>query len=104
MTEEMAPAGVAVDWSDPCQRFQALQRAYYALLAGERELEIRTRTLDAEDFVRFQAGDINRLLLEMRQAESACKLKLGLPDTNRRCAIGLGYRRRGPASDYDRRA
>mgnify|MGYP001766261332 CR=1 FL=1 len=92
-----------IDWSNPCARFAALQKAYHELLTGARELEIRTRTLDAEDFVRFQAADIEKLRIEMQQAEGECLASQGLPNPRRRVAIGLGYRRRGPSAiDFPR--
>ncbi len=90
-----------VDWSDPCQRFAALQKAYFALLSGEREIEIRTRTLDAEELVRFERVNLDDLRVELRNAESACARANGQADPNRRFAIGLGYRRRGYPPGYD---
>jgi len=80
-----------VDWTDPCARFAALQKAYYALLTGERESEIRTRTLDAEEMVRFQKVDIEKLRIEMQSAERDCCAAHGVPNPNRRRAIGVRF-------------
>jgi hypothetical protein len=96
-------ADAPVDWTNACARAAALQIAYYALLSGNRETEIRTRTYDAEDLVRFQSVDIDQLQSELRSAQSECAKCQGLPDPNRRFAIGAGYRYRGPGRDYDRR-
>jgi len=91
----------AIDWSNACERFQALQKAYFSLVAGQQEVEIRTRTLDAEEMVRFNQANMNVLRNEMRSAEAACAASNGTPNPNRRFAIGLSYRpaRRFPGYD-----
>ena len=61
----------AVDWTNPCERFAALSNAYYSLVTGGQETEIRTRTLDAEEMVRFSRADLNALRNELRAAETA---------------------------------
>lgn len=91
----------AVDWTNPCERFQALSKAYYSLVAGQQEVEIRTRTLDAEEMVRFNTTNINLLRNEMRSAESACLQAQGLPNPNRRFAIGLSYKSAVGQASYD---
>lgn len=92
-----------VDWNNACSRFQALQQAYFALVSGSQEVEIRTRTLDAEEMVRFGKADLNVLRNEMRSAETACLAATGQANPNRRFAIGLSYRPAGriPATSYD---
>lgn len=93
MTDSPAPSpGECIDWSDPCARAGALSNAYYSLLAGHREIEIRTRTLDAEELVRFQAVDIEKLRIEMLSAQSDCAKATGQRDPNRRFAITAGSR------------
>jgi hypothetical protein len=82
----------AVDWTNPCARAAALRNAYYALMTGARETEIRTRTLDAEDFVRFQTVDAGKLQIELQAAERECDRLCGKPDPNRRFAITAGNR------------
>ena len=82
----------SVNWDDPCARASALQSAYYALLSGDRETEIRTRTLDVEEFVRFQAVDIEKLRIELQSAQRDCAKASGLADPNRRFAITAGNR------------
>ena len=84
-----------INWTDPCARAAALSQAYYELISGSREVEIRTRTLDAEELVRFQAIDLKTLQVEMLKAQSECAASQGLPNTSRRFAIGLTHRRRG---------
>lgn len=92
-----------VDWNNPCARFQALQSAYFALVSGQQEVEIRTRNLDAEELVRFNPTNMNALRIEMRSAESACAAANGVRNPNQRHAIGLSYRPAGrvPATQYD---
>ena len=91
----------AVDWTKPCDRFAALSKAYYSLVTGALESEIRTRTLDAEEMVRFSRADLNTLRNEMRIAETACRAELGLANANRRFAIGCSYRPARPPASYD---
>ncbi len=83
---------VPIDWTDPCQRAAALNTAYYSLLAGQREVEIRTRTFDVEELVRFQSVDIEKLRIELQSAQRDCARAQGLPDPNRRFAITAGSR------------
>ena len=80
------------DWTDPCQRAQALTTAYYQVLEGGRPVEIRTRTLDAEEMVRFQSANLQTLWIEMISAQSDCAKKSGQRDPNRRHAITAGSR------------
>lgn len=93
----------AIDWTNPCERFAALSKAYYSLVSGALEAEILTRTLDAEERVRFSPANLNVLRNEMRSAEAACLAATGAPNPNRRFAIGLSYRPAGrvPATSYD---
>lgn len=84
----------AVDWTDPCARATALRNAYYALLSGGQEQEIRTRTLDAEETVRFAPVDIGQLTTELRAAEAQCAAATGATNPNRRFAITTGAIRR----------
>ena len=92
----------SVDWSDSCARAQALTTAYYALLTGARETEIRTRTLDAEELVRYQPGDLKTLWVEMIAAQSECAKARGLPDPNRRFAITTDARSDIPGYNRNR--
>ena len=84
-----------VDWTDPCQRAQALTTAYYQLLSGQQEVLVRTRSGESEDEVRFAATNLDRLKTEMLAAEDACLAKQGLPRPRRRFAIQAGSRHRG---------
>jgi hypothetical protein len=94
--EAPAPSANAVDWTDPCARAAALRNAYYALLGGQQEIEIRTRTLDAEETVRFAPTDLGKLEAELRGAEGECALATGSVNLHRRFAITAGSRRKWP--------
>ncbi|HYD04729.1 MAG TPA: hypothetical protein VEC60_03345 [Reyranella sp.] len=83
-----------VDWADPCARATALRSAYYTLLSGGQEVEIRTRTLDAEELVRFTPANRGELLIDLRAAEAECAALTGAPNANRRFAITAGAIRR----------
>lgn len=96
MTDE-----AAIDWTNPCDRYQALNKAYFNLVSGALEVEIRTRTLDAEEMVRFSKAEMNVLRNELRSAEAACLASQGLPNPNRRFAIGCSYKPRGYPTSYD---
>jgi hypothetical protein len=86
---------MATNWQDPCERAAALRSAYYQLLSGQQEAEIRTRTLDAEEVVRFAPADLQKLVVELRAAEAACAAQTpGAPNPSRRFAITAGGRRR----------
>jgi hypothetical protein len=95
------PEPPPVDWTNPCERFAALSKAYYSLVSGALEIEIRTRTLDAEEMVRFSRADLNTLRNEVRVAETACCELIGLPNPNRRFAMPLTYRSRKTPATYD---
>lgn len=84
---------MAVDWSDPCARFAALRDTYFQVVKGGQEVEIETRTLDAQERVRFSPASLETLRNEMRAAEAECKASTGADNPNRRFAIGLSYRR-----------
>ena len=82
-----------VDWSDPCARSAALRAAYNRLLSGEFEVEIRTRTLDAEEMVKFATPDLATLRVEMEAANAECEaLNGGGTAAPRRRAIAGTYR------------
>jgi hypothetical protein len=88
---------MAVDWTDPCARATALRDAYYRVVSGEREIEIVTRTADAEERVRFSSVDLQALKAEWQAAEEECQRSNGVTPTPRRSAIRLGgVGRRGP--------
>ena len=83
-----------VDWTDPCARAAALSKAYYTLLSGGAEVEIRTRTLDAEEVVKLQPGNLATLRTEMQDAQDACAaLQAGRPQGNKRFAITARFKR-----------
>lgn len=85
-----------VDWSDPCARYAALRTAYYQMLSGQQEQEIRTRTLDAEEVVRFAPTDLKTLEAEMYAAQGECVAQTGGINPNRRFAITAGSCRKSP--------
>lgn len=90
------PAAPApIDWTDPCQKAAALTNAYYKLLAGEQEIEIQTRTLDAQELVRFAPSNLDALRSEMQDAQDACAAaKAGRPQCNKRFAIRARFNQR----------
>ena len=97
-----------VDWTDPCARAAALRDAYYRMVSGQQETEIRTRTLDAEEMVRFAGGDLDALRNDLATAESECLAKMaGQPVAPKRFAISLRHQRpfgdRYPSRDPFRR-
>jgi hypothetical protein len=83
---------MAVDWSDACARATALRTAYFELVSGTKAIEIETRTLDAQEKVRFTTADKQTLLAALRAAEAECAASTGGANTNRRFAIGMSYR------------
>ena len=89
-----------VDWDDPCARARVLNIAYHEALTGNREIEIRTRTHDAEELVKFLPVDIEKLRIAAQAAQSECARATGAPDPNRRFPIRLGWRRAVPRRDY----
>lgn len=84
---------MAVDFSDPCARFAALQTAYYQLISGANETLVRYRGPNGEQEVRFGPGKIEVLRAEMDAAENQCAVKNGTADPNRRYAIRAGAQR-----------
>lgn len=90
---------MAVDFSDPCQRYAALRDAYYTLISGANESLIRIKGPNGEQEVRFGAGNIDALKQEMIAAEGACALSTGATNPNRRYAIRAGARRPARAVD-----
>ncbi len=106
MTDASVPAPIAgpVDWSDPCARAQALTTAYYTLLSGGQEIEIRTRTGEAEDQVKFQPSKLDVLQSEMQDAIDACAAKnAGRPVSAKRFAITVRHKRSPSAPYFGRR-
>jgi hypothetical protein len=88
------------DFSDPCARFAALRDAYYQLISGTNESLVRYRGPEGEREVRFGAGKIEALKVEMDAAENACAVKNGVADPNRRYAIRGGARRPNAVNDF----
>jgi hypothetical protein len=86
---------MAVDWSDPCARYAALRDAYYANLSGSGETLIRYKGPEGEREVRYKATDLNRLLAEMRSAQTECQIATGAPRSGR-YAIRAGAPTKGP--------
>ena len=96
MTDGSTPAPIAVpiDWTDPCARAEALTKAYYTLLSGGQEIEIRTRTDEAEDLVKFQPAKLDDLRSEMQDAVDECAAKnAGRPLATKRFAITARHKR-----------
>lgn len=85
---------MSIDWTNACARAAALRDAYYALLSGERETEIATRSGEGEQTVKFAKADLATLKAEWMQAEDECQRANGVTPAPRRSAISLGARRR----------
>jgi hypothetical protein len=88
------------DFSDPCARFAYLRDAYYQLIAGANESLIRFRGPEGEQEVRFSAGNIETLKVEVDAAEHACAVAQGRADPNRRYAIRAGAKRQTRVADF----
>jgi len=86
---------MAVDWTNPCDRANALRGAYYALISGASESLIRHSTSEGDQEVRFVRADLARLKAELDAAESECAAANGtdVPGRVRRFAIRGGARR-----------
>lgn len=91
---------MAVDFTDPCQRYAALNTAYYQLISGQQESLIRFKGPNGEQEVRFQPAQIDALKVEVDAAQAACAVANGQPDPNRRYAIRAGARRRTQTADF----
>lgn len=88
------PTTGPIDWSDPCARAQALTTAFYTLLSGAQEIEIRTRTDEAEESVKFAPAKLDDLRSEMQTAIDECAAKnAGRPVEARRFAITARHKR-----------
>ncbi len=81
---------MAVNWTDPCARAEALRGAYFALVSGQSEQTVRFRSNDAEQEVRFQAANLDVLRTELRAAEAECAAAQGAAGRPRRFAITAG--------------
>ncbi len=89
-----APVAGPIDWTDPCARAAALSSAYYTLLSGAQEIEIRTRTTEAEELVKFQPAKLDDLRSEMQDAIDECAAKnAGRPLATKRFAITARHKR-----------
>ena len=60
------------DWTDPCQRADALREAFYALLAGEKAVSTSYMANGVSREVRFGQSDLATLERELRLAEQLC--------------------------------
>lgn len=90
---------MAVDFSDPCQRANALRDAYFSLISGANESLIRYKGPNGEQEVRFGQGKVELLKAELQSAEAACAVASGAANPNRRYAIRAGARRQTAAVD-----
>lgn len=92
MPNGTTPAG-AIDWSDPCQRAQALHDAYMRLVSGEQESEVTYQANGVLRRVRYAAVSMSALLNELRAAQGECAAQLGEAAPRKRYAIVAGSRR-----------
>ena len=77
-------------WLDPCQRYQALRRAYMMMLSGQQTNQIRYVANGVEREVRYGNISMSELRKEMELARAECE---GGPGTGRRFAVVGGARR-----------
>lgn len=86
---------MAVDWTDPCARANALRCAYFQLISGQSESLIRHSTTEGDQEVRYARADVEKLKAELDAAEAECALANGsaIPARSRRFAIRGGARR-----------
>ena len=65
---------MAIDWTDPCARAEALRNAYYALLSGSRAQSISYSDGNQARSISYSntTVDLNRLKAELVEAEKEC--------------------------------
>lgn len=85
---------MAVDWADPCQRYKALNDAYFMLISGGKAATIEYTANGVARKVQFSFSNINALNMERLRSEDACLVANGKPPKNGRFAIQAGSRRR----------
>lgn len=79
---------MAIDWTDPCARADALRRAYYEIVATGGAKRIRFS--DRE--VWFSQAELATLKAELLAAENECAASNGGTPKRRRFAIRAGSR------------
>lgn len=72
-------ATAPVEWSDACQRADALRVAYYSLLSGRLASSVAYLANGVSREVRFAQSDRAALLVELRAAEQECAAMSGTP-------------------------
>lgn len=83
-----------IDWTNPCQRFKALQDAYFKLISGGNTASIEYTAMGTSRKVSFSFANLNALRQELRTAEDLCAIANGAKvGPNNRSAIGAGSRR-----------
>jgi hypothetical protein len=64
---------LAVDWTDACERADALRSAYFRIIAGAQESEVEYLANGVTRRVRYSQSDLDRLETELRVAEQECQ-------------------------------
>jgi hypothetical protein len=82
-----------IDWSEPCERAEALRDAYNRLISGQQESEVTYTANGVNRHVRYSQASLDRLLNAIREAEGECAVKEGGAPPRRRFAITAGSRR-----------
>lgn len=85
---------MAVDWLDPCARAAALREAYFRLISGEAESQVRYKGPQGERDVTFSRAELTSLRQELAKAETECKGLTDPTSSSRRYAIRGGAMRR----------
>jgi hypothetical protein len=60
------------DWTDACQRAEALRRALYSILSGQQAVKTEYMANGVSRSVRFAQTDLAALERELRLAEQLC--------------------------------
>ena len=85
---------MAVDWSDPCERAKALEKAYYELTSGQTLAEVEYRSNNTTRRRVFSRVDITRLEAEFRTAQAECQAKTNPTAAPLRRGLRAGFVRR----------
>lgn len=86
------PSG-GVNWADPCARADALWDAYNRIISGQQETDVTYQANGVTRRVRYASGNLDRLLVAIREAENECAIQEGRAPARPRFAIMAGSRR-----------
>jgi len=89
------PEATEVNYLNPCERADALRKAYFSLLTGTQAYEITYQANGVTRTVRYSVIKTDQLVAELRNAEAECATLMGIPSevARRRYPMQLGSRR-----------